>query len=162
MRSRFADYVPTNAAVRLTQDDIRLFQLLQDIPYLALPYIGELLGHNAALVERKGRLIVRYEYLRQPLRRLRKDGGYLQVPAASWPRKGDIDRPAVYQLEAAVFELLERTIIKFKDLRVRVEPMPRLLNQRLVDLGSLVRRRRSHSPEESAGATLYRKVPCDT
>jgi len=98
-RSRFIDFAPGNdASVRLLKTDIEIFQLLQEFPYLALPYIGELLGYAKKTYVQNGKPVVRYPTLRARLARLRKDGGYLQCPAASWSASNSRYRPAVYAL----------------------------------------------------------------
>lgn len=97
-RSRYVDYEPTGKNIVLTQNDIDILLLLQDIPYLPSTYLGELLGYTATVTETKTGTAIRYEGLRKRLRDLRKELGLLQVPLKSWPKKGDTDKPAVYQL----------------------------------------------------------------
>lgn len=97
-RSRFVDYAPTDNALVLQQSDIAIFLLLQEFPYLALPYIGELLGHEKKTYLQSGKPVVRYPSLRRRLGRLRKDGGYLKCPAESWNAANSRYRPAVYAL----------------------------------------------------------------
>src|SRR5207237_87875 len=97
-RSRFVDYAPNDIAVSLRQSDLDIFLLLQEFPYLALPYIGELLGHEKKTYIQGGKPIVRYPVLRQRLARLRKDGGYLKVPSESWQAANSRYKPAVYAL----------------------------------------------------------------
>ncbi|MDP2367256.1 hypothetical protein [Rhodoferax sp.] len=99
-RSRYKDYDPSGANVELRESDIAIFELLQEFPYLSLPYIGELLGAKPQTVTVNGKQVVRYEYLRKKLMRLRKDGGYLRCPADSWKAANSRWRPAVYALTA--------------------------------------------------------------
>ena len=78
--------------------DIDLFLLLQDFPYLSLPFIGELLGRKKHVRIENGEPRERYETLSDRLARLRHDGGYLRCPIESWPRQGAKKRHAVYAL----------------------------------------------------------------
>ena len=111
-RSRFVDFAPTDEPLLLTQSDIDLFLLLQEFPYLALPFIGELLGYPRTVERGKdGRERVRYEYLRKRLLRLRKNGGYLKCPAESWRAANSRYRPAVYALT-----LKGKTVLKERGL----------------------------------------------
>ena len=109
-RSRFVDFAPTDEPLSLTRSDIDIFLLLQEFPYLALPYIGELLGYKATVERgRDSRARTRYEYLRKRLLRLRKNGGYLKCPAESWRAANARYRPAVYALTPkGKMELKER------------------------------------------------------
>jgi len=106
-RPRFVDYAPSNTNVILHQGDINIFLLLQEFPYLPLPFIGELLGHPSKVYLENGKQIVRYDALRRRLRRLRKDGGYLRCPKESWNAANTRYRPAVYALTPKAKELLK-------------------------------------------------------
>src|SRR5471030_143492 len=97
-RSRFVDYAPNDTTVSLHQGDIDIFLLLQEFPYLALPYIAELLGHEKQTYIQGGKPVVRYSSLRFRLSRLRKDGGYLRCPPQSWQAANSRYKPAVYAL----------------------------------------------------------------
>ena len=97
-RSRFVDYAPVNTALVLRRGDIDIFLLLQEFPYLALPFIAELLRYAKKTYLQGGKQVVRYPSLRRRLARLRKDGGYLKCPAESWNAANSRYRPAVYAL----------------------------------------------------------------
>lgn len=109
-RSRFVDYapIPDSPPLFLHQRDIELFALLQEFPYLPLPYIGELLGYDRKTYLQDGRPVVRYPSLRQRLARLRKDGGYLKCPAESWQAANARYKPAVYALTQKAKDELKR------------------------------------------------------
>lgn len=106
-RSRFIDYAPTKT-VHLTQDDIAIFELLQEFPYLPLPYIGELLGYTKKTYIQAGKPVERYPTLRFRLARLRKDGGYLKCPKESWQAANARYKPAVYALTVKGKEELKK------------------------------------------------------
>jgi len=97
-RSRFVDFAPSGSSITLTERDIAILQVLQEFPYLSLPYIAELLGYQKKLYVQGGKQIVRYPYLRVRLQQLRKDGGYVKCPAESWNAANSRYRPAVYAL----------------------------------------------------------------
>ena len=106
-RPRFVDYAPSNTNVILHQGDFDVFLLLQEFPYLPLPFIGELLGHSSKVYLERGKQVVRYDALRRRLRRLRKDGGYLRCPKESWSAANTRYRPAVYALTLKAKEALK-------------------------------------------------------
>jgi hypothetical protein len=99
-RSRFVDYAPSGMPVVVGERDIAILALLQDFPYLSVPYIGELLGYEKQAVIQNSSTLTRYPYLRKRLTRLRKDGGYIKCPAESWRAANSRYRPAVYGLTA--------------------------------------------------------------
>jgi hypothetical protein len=106
-RSRFVDFAPSDAGLSLTQGDVKLLSLLQEYPYLPLPYIGELLGASRKVYAESGKEIVRYPSLRARVGRLRKDGGYLRCPPQSWQAANSRYRPAVYALTPKAKALLQ-------------------------------------------------------
>lgn len=105
-RSRFVDFQPSPTPVVLTKSDLKLFSLLQEYPYLPLPYIGELLGASRKTYVQDGHEIVRYPSLRARLARLRKDGGYLRCPPQSWQAANARYRSAVYALTSKAKSVL--------------------------------------------------------
>jgi len=98
VRSRFVDFVPNMSQVEVGPRDVELFALLEEFPYLPLPYIAELLGARGRTYLQRGKTILRYPGLRARLTRLRKDGGYLRCPTQSWQAANSRYRPAVYAL----------------------------------------------------------------
>ena len=79
-RNRKVNYQPSGKPVRLSPKRYDVLDLLQDYRYLPQSYIGELLGYNYSTHLIRGREIHRYDYLREMLRRMRKDGGWLFCP----------------------------------------------------------------------------------
>lgn len=115
-------------ALSLTTNDIEIFQVLQEYPALSLPFIGELVGYKPHIKKlNNNRLDIRYQYLRQRLRDLRK-AGYLRWPVNTRPRKGQINRPAVYTLLPSARQELAR--------RHLYAPLFKLTNNINHDLGS--------------------------
>lgn len=120
-RSRFVDYAPHGRTISLHQGDIDLFLLLQEFPYLPLPYIGELLGSSKKIYQQDGKQIIRYPSLRARLSRLRKDGGYLRCPEKSWRAANSRYRPAVYMLTAKAKEELRQRGLAKRSLKLSNE-----------------------------------------
>ena len=112
-RSRFVDFAPSGVSIGLTESDLAILQVLQEFPYLSLPYIAELLGYEKKTYLQGGKQIARYPYLRVRLKQLRKDGGYLKCPAQSWNAANSRYRPAVYALtHKGKAELKERGLFR--------------------------------------------------
>jgi hypothetical protein len=120
-RSRFVDYAPQGSRVSLHRGDIDLFLLLQEFPYLPLPYIGELLGHSKKIYDQGENQTIRYPSLRARLSRLRKDGGYLRCPEQSWRAANSRYRPAVYALTDKAKEELKQRGLSRQSLKLSNE-----------------------------------------
>lgn len=115
-------------SLTITQNDIAIFEVLQEFPCLSLPFIAELLGKKAYLYPGpNGKMVTRYAGFRDRLAELRH-AGYLAIRRNLRPRKGQKNRHDVYALAEK-----GRTVLADRGL---ARPSIGLTNQADHDLGA--------------------------